>query len=1138
MAQRRVYAGFGVAASVLLALAAADLGCSSSSGPSGESDGGSPAEGGTTAEGGTRAPDASDSATALEDAAADASLASDTGAAEASPTDALAGDDSGDATAPEDSGDATVAFDQDAGSPLDATLSAEAGDAAGGASLAEASTCAAVAIDDAASPGVVVTAPPALGGVLQLDFGPTVCAAAPSQPLTIANPSPVAVTWSASVVNATVDLSGSTLAPGECVVTNVTMPLVLGETIGSVTVDDGYHATVVPTVEDISGVTATGPATIDLGTVMLPSSAYQPPDSGLTPMGDVNVSSTGVNLMGTACPAATCEYELGFLDGGAPVCGPEESVPNQLGANCMAACDYPYYLGLGSVGDFTGGRGSTTTLDLEDCLAPVGFSARAVAPGTYTAALPIVTVEPGGTVCGAPTVTATITIVAPSGPPPPPPPPPALTPVEVVPSGVVAIAAGGDHTCALTAAGAVSCWGDNTSGESQSVAAGVTAIAAGDDYTCAITSGGGVECWGNDSSGALGNDSTTTGAGILSSVWNLTSGTTAIAAGEGETTCAIQAGAVLCWGDNPNGELGTNTGQPNDDVPGQVVGLSSGATAVTVGSSHACALMSADAAANAGSVLCWGDNTFGDLGNGSTIGSSPVPVAVTGLPADVTAIAAGWGFTCALTGSGAVYCWGNNEDGQLGDNSRTQSNVPVPVSGLSSGVTAIAAGWAQACALTTAGTVLCWGDGTDGDLGNDASMESNVPVAVSGLPSGVIAIAAGQSHTCALTRAGAVYCWGDAVNATAANYGPVVTEDGGAPFPPGDAAITAPLNAESLGVGGTCAVLAGGAVACWPQALAATPVSGITGATALSQGPEGSAKCALLQDGTAECWGAHVGNGSASDSLAPVPVSNLTGVTGIAPGDIAVCAVVSNGSVACWGDEQFEYDNDGNFVGEYDGGTTDSDGDPVALTPVTLAGVTGATAIAVGQRHWCALVAGGAVTCWGTDSSGELGDGTIQGTSPPVTVPNLTGVTALAAGVEFTCALMANGTVECWGDNSYGQLGVAPVTGPSCTCVFAPTPVPGLTGVTAISAGDEHVCALLTGGTIECWGSDSQGQLGDGQSFTSSATPVVAGFPTAIAVSAGNQRTCALLAGGGVACVGQYYFSNYALTARVEEYTP
>jgi alpha-tubulin suppressor-like RCC1 family protein len=217
--------------------------------------------------------------------------------------------------------------------------------------------------------------------------------------------------------------------------------------------------------------------------------------------------------------------------------------------------------------------------------------------------------------------------------------------------------------------------------------------------------------------------------------------------------CALTtAGAVWCCGDNVYGDLG-NGSTISSSVPVAVTGLSSPVRAVTAGWYHTCALTTA------GAVSCWGDNSNGKLGNGSNV-SSDVPVAVMGLSLGVQGIAAGAGHTCALTAAGGVQCWGANSAGELGNGSTTDSWTPVDAMGLSSGIQAITVGSSHSCALTTAGAVSCWGFNQFGQVGNGSTTDSHVPVAVAGLLSGIQAISAGDGHTCALAAGGRIQCWG------------------------------------------------------------------------------------------------------------------------------------------------------------------------------------------------------------------------------------------------------------------------------------------------------------------------------------------------------------------------------------------
>jgi alpha-tubulin suppressor-like RCC1 family protein len=332
-------------------------------------------------------------------------------------------------------------------------------------------------------------------------------------------------------------------------------------------------------------------------------------------------------------------------------------------------------------------------------------------------------------------------------------------------STAAAVSAGGAHTCALTGAGGVKCWGTNSSGELgdgttterhipvdvSGLTSGVVAVSAG-AHTCALTSAGGVKCWGENHFGELG-DGTETERRTPVNVSGLTSGAAAVAAGA-HTTCALtSAGGVKCWGSNAYGQLGDGT-ITERHTPVNVSGLTSGAAAVSAGDSHTCALTSA------GGVRCWGNNELGQLGDG-TITDRHTPVNVSGLTSGVAAVAAGV-HTCALTSGGGVKCWGYNNHGQLGDNKACASpcTTPVNVSGLTSGVAAISVGLFHTCALTSAGGVKCWGSNAIGNLGDGTITDRHTPVNVSGLTRGAAAVSAGGVHTCALTSAGGLRCWG------------------------------------------------------------------------------------------------------------------------------------------------------------------------------------------------------------------------------------------------------------------------------------------------------------------------------------------------------------------------------------------
>ena len=202
----------------------------------------------------------------------------------------------------------------------------------------------------------------------------------------------------------------------------------------------------------------------------------------------------------------------------------------------------------------------------------------------------------------------------------------------------------------------------------------------------------------------------------------------------------------------PPDQVATAQGALGDDeTPANA--LTQDVTALAAGGGHTCALTSG------GGVKCWGNNWYGQLGDG-TNDVSYVPVDVSGLTSGVVALAAGEHHTCALTSEGGIKCWGHNVSGKLGDGTTTERYTPVDVSGLTSGVTAIVAGWNHTCALTSGGRAKCWGDNYYGQLGDGTTRDRHTPVDVSGLTSSVIAIAAGYDHICALTSGGGAKCWG------------------------------------------------------------------------------------------------------------------------------------------------------------------------------------------------------------------------------------------------------------------------------------------------------------------------------------------------------------------------------------------
>jgi alpha-tubulin suppressor-like RCC1 family protein len=226
-------------------------------------------------------------------------------------------------------------------------------------------------------------------------------------------------------------------------------------------------------------------------------------------------------------------------------------------------------------------------------------------------------------------------------------------------------------------------------------------------------------------------------------------------------------------------------------------------------------------------------------------------------------------------------------------------------------------------------------------------------------------------------------------------------------------------------------------------------------------------------------------------------------VASMSSGANHTCAALANGTAKCWGSNASGQLGDGNVV--------------TRLVPVDVIGLTGVTQINASGDHTCAVLTNGTVKCWGSNASGQLGDGTNVTRLVPVDVIGLTDVRQISASGNHTCAVLTNGTAKCWGSNASGQLG----DGTNVTRLV-PVDVIGLTDVRQISAGISHACAVLTNSTAKCWGNNSNGQLGDGSNNFIRLVPVhVFELSDVRQISAGVSHTCAVLTNGTAKCWGR-----------------
>ncbi|MDC0851427.1 S8 family serine peptidase, partial [Euryarchaeota archaeon] len=725
------------------------------------------------------------------------------------------------------------------------------------------------------------------------------------------------------------------------------------------------------------------------------------------------------------------------------------------------------------------------------------------------------------------------------------------------------LSARGKSTCAILENASLQCWGSNSgsklgtgSDRSNPTAAdlgtGLSAVATAVGYynSCSILDDGSVKCWGQNNGGSSGT------------TINIGSGRIAVTITAGfDYACAILDDAsLICWGSNGYGQLGDGTTTSASTSSPVTVDIGTGRTAVAVaaGHYHTCAILD-----NA-SLYCWGDNAEGKLGDGTTTTSS-TPVGVDlGTGRSAVAISAGGYHTCAILDDASIKCWGINNYGNLGDGtteSTCESSCTPPVSvDLGTGRTAIAIslGITHSCAILDDNSLKCWGYGRNGELGRGSYSDSSTPVLVS-LPSSrtAVAVAAGQTHTCAILDNLSVQCWGDnrdgqlgigffGSGTNTEELTPVyvnlsgnlaavserdLDEDGTLNI--FDTHMKSTSSYIATGERNTCAVLGNASLYCWGDNFwgqigdgsnsgSTTPVavSLPTGRTVDSVAVGYSHACAILDNSSLYCWGANnqgqLGDGSSTDSNTPIAVSLPIGRTAtmVSAGVEYTCVVLDDASLYCWGN---------NGYGQLGDGTTTARNTPVA---VSLPSGRTTSSVDAGRWHTCAVLDDASLYCWGKNGYGELGDGSNFASTTPVSVSLPSGRTAetVSAGQSYTCAVLDNLSLYCWGYNGHGQLGdgsysdsnlpveVSLPSGRTSSSVST-----GVHGFTSAA----YTCAILDDSSLYCWGNNANGGLGDG-SNTNTNTPVAVNLPngrTADSVSV-SRHTCAALDNSSLYCWG------------------
>jgi alpha-tubulin suppressor-like RCC1 family protein len=580
------------------------------------------------------------------------------------------------------------------------------------------------------------------------------------------------------------------------------------------------------------------------------------------------------------------------------------------------------------------------------------------------------------------------------------------TPTQQDTGSFQAVAVGQGNQCAIATSGALYCWGQSnydgqlgtgdtlphTSLTRVGSANDWHAITVSSDHACGLTSSGALFCWGNDYAGELGDGPGDGGQNhVLAPIPIAAASSWLDVDASAQATCGVRSdGVLLCWG---------RAGYPpysSYSMPTQIDSATDWAK-VRQSADHACALKTG------GALYCWGSNNEGQLGDG-TLTSAGSPQRV-GTATDWVAVAVGASFSCAAKASGAVYCWGSDDQGQLGQGTTGTHTTPTQI-GAAGAWANVAAGPETACAVGSNGGLSCWGSsGTSPGTLFGTDPEYQVPYAIgTGTTWATVSVTAG--HACARQQSGAISCWGQG-------------SDG------------------ELGLGSGVS-----------QATLPTSV-GLPGAWV---GVEPQESFAIDFTGHLFGWGYNfwnqlgpgTGNYSSPTALATTATwLGVTGAVGSDPGD--TCGIQSDGSLWCWGfwfnsssRECFNgstctaqdaawtvvsASQNGTFYG-LNGGTmyTWSSQAPSSTGKVGID--TNWKTLTAGGSHECGIRTNGTLGCIGSNSKGQLGDGTTTDhTNAAVQVGTYTDWTSVAAGTDFTCGVRGTGTLYCWGSNASGAIG-------------------------------------------------------------------------------------------------------------------
>ena len=645
-------------------------------------------------------------------------------------------------------------------------------------------------------------------------------------------------------------------------------------------------------------------------------------------------------------------------------------------------------------------------------------------------------------------------------------------------------------------------------------------IESGDQATCVMYRGTKTQCIGNSQYGVLGSGSTSS----LSSMANINAFSEPLRSisMNDNHACGIDVEFQLwCWGLNSYGQLGmgdttqrTTPGGLSTDASGQPLGF---AFVVETGfGGHTCGIIDR-------TTHCWGENDQGQLGDDSTTNRNrPVPVVSTD-GTEFTDLALGYKHACGVAVNGSVYCWGYNNDGQLGDNSTTSSNVPVHVDVPSSApVVAIDAGYRHTCALTGMNQVYCWGYNSQGSLGDGTTLNAHSPSQVQ-FPSlngqHIVQLSSGEHFNCALLDNGTALCWGS--NDYNQVEGDLSDHLSGVVTTPTFLNITESgyLSSLDLGKHHACAVLVNSDVKCWGATFAHVPRAAQRISTALNLINQTSASKLLYPQG----WGVVTANLTSVPAAFDYTFPRLD----VSPQTTSINALswtITTKQRTLQGSLPIQWTMLDIYTGKSDQWNN-------GIEYLTAESSLPMVDVQTGDSHACGIDSEGTMYCWGSNSYGKLGDGSQSGKVSPSLVrfaDSSTSILKTGIGYYHTCAISSEGRVFCWGYNNQGQLGIGSTT-PSFSLSPKEVRTPWSTVAVDIALAHDFACVLMNQGSVWCWGTNSYEQLGNQSASSSSSVPVGVDLPKgryATSINAAEHHACAVLDDGSVYCWGRYSSFN------------